>query len=155
MAGAELMKQGFDYLDHSWTPFETAKRFEYSTSPPGLVRGLETTISENHLRYGMEAIRDEILRLQDIFLEHLDEEVLAPLRFEPKHRSGILALDCLRSDPDELADALVEEGFICSERGHYLRFAPHYYVEDDDVKRFAETLNRLAHAGEPRLAPSA
>jgi cysteine desulfurase/selenocysteine lyase len=155
MAGAEVMKQGFDFLDHSWTPHETAKRFEYSTSPPGLVGALDATISDVHLRYGMEAIRDEILRLQDIVLELIDPELIAPFRFDRKHRSGILSLDCLRSDPDELADALLEEGFVCSERGHYLRFAPHFYVEDDEAARFAETLNRLARAGEPRLAPSA
>jgi selenocysteine lyase/cysteine desulfurase len=154
MAGAEMMTQGFDYLDHSWTPHTTAKRFEYSTSPPGLVGALEATIADVHLRYSPEEIRDEILRLQDLFLEHLDTEVIAPVRFERRHRSGILALDCLRSDPDELADALLEEGFVCSERGHYLRFAPHFYIEDDDAVRFAETLNRLAHEREPRLAPA-
>lgn len=144
MTGAELMKQGFDYLDHSWAPHETAKRFEYSTSSPSLVAALDACMSEVHLRYGIEALRDEIFRLHDLFLELLDPTVFTPVVFTGVHRSGILALDCRGRDPEAVAQLLLDHGFICSVRGGYLRFAPHFYVTDDEVARFAETLNGVA-----------
>ena len=144
LAGAEMMEQGFDYLDHAWNPHETAKRFEYSTSSPALVAGLDASISEVHLRYGMEAIRDEIFRLQDLFLGLVDTELVLPVTFTGVHRSGVLALDCRRRDPAAIAADLLEREFFCSVRGGYLRFAPHFYVTDDEIGRFAETLNGLA-----------
>lgn len=144
LVGAEVMQQGFDYLDHSWHPHETAKRLEYSTSSPALVAGLDASISEVHLRYGPEAIRDEIFRLQDLFLGLVDVELVTPVGFAEAHRSGIIALDCRRRDPETVANDLFEHGFVCSARGGYLRFAPHFYVTDEEIVRFAETLNRLA-----------
>jgi selenocysteine lyase/cysteine desulfurase len=144
LVGAEMMQQGFDYLDHSWQPHETAKQFEFSTSSPPLVAGLDASISEVHLRYGPEAIRNEIFRLQDIFLSLVDAELVSPVIFTGVHRSGILALDCRRREPDAIARDLLEHGFVCSVRAGYLRFAPHFYVTDEEIVRFAETLNRLA-----------
>jgi selenocysteine lyase/cysteine desulfurase len=144
LVGAEMMHQGFDYLDHSWHPHETAKRFEFSTSSPALVAGLDASISEVHLRYGPEAIRDEIFRLHDLFLGLVDAELATPVAFTGVHRSGILALDCRRRDPDAVARDLLEYGFVCSVRAGLLRFAPHFYVTDEEVARFAEMLNRFA-----------
>jgi selenocysteine lyase/cysteine desulfurase len=41
VVGAETMQQGTDYLDHTWAPHRTAKRFEYATSSPALAGALE------------------------------------------------------------------------------------------------------------------
>ena len=144
LVGAETMQQAFDFQDHTWNPHETAKRFEYSTASPPLVAGLDASISEVHLRYGSEAIRDEIFRLQDIFLRVVDSELVAPVLFAPEHRSGVVALDCRRRKPDEIARDLLERGFVCTVRGGYLRFAPHFYVTDEEIVRFAETLSEVA-----------
>jgi len=144
LVGAEMMQQGFDYLDHSWTPHETAKRFEYSTSSPALVAGLDAAISDIQLRYGSEAIRDEIFRLQDIGLELLDPELVTPVRFTGVHRSGIVALNCHKRAAETIVPELLEQGFILTARSGYIRFAPQFYVSDDDIVRFAETLNGLA-----------
>ena len=66
--GAETMRQGTDYLDHSWAPHTSAKRFEFSTSSPALVAALEASIAEL-FGHGLVAIRAHLLRLQDLLLE--------------------------------------------------------------------------------------
>ncbi len=141
-AGAELMVQGSAYLDHTWAPHETAKRFEYATSPVTLAAALETCIRELPLRHGVRAIRDEILRLQDAFLEVLDRKRFPPALFPEKNRSGILALVC-DEKPAPLLEALRERGVVCSARGGYLRVAPHVYLTEEEMRKGAETLNAV------------
>lgn len=143
MIGAEAMEQGADYLDHTWRPHVSAKRFEYSTASLSLAAALEACMAEVQLRYGVEALRDEVFRLQDVFLERVDRGAFSTIEFPPGHRSGILAVLCHRQEPEKLVMQLRERGFICSARGGYLRVAPHFYLTDDDIDRFTHTLNRL------------
>lgn len=143
VVGAETMKQGTDYLNHAWAPHETAKRFEYATSSPALAAALEASISAIHLRYGVEAIRDELLRLQDLLLARLDRALHHPLLHPPRNRSGVLCLLPLRRRPEQLVDELLTRGFVTSARGGYLRLAPHYFVTDDEMERLADALNEL------------
>lgn len=143
VVGAETMQQGTDYLDHSWAPHETAKRFEYATSSPALAGALEASISGIHLRYGVEAIRDEVLRLQDRLLERLDQAHFDPVRHPAGNRSGVLCVVSRRRRPEELVESLLARGFVSSARGGYLRLAPHFFVTDEEIDRLAEALNEL------------
>lgn len=143
MIGAEAMEQGEDYLDHAWRLHRMARRFEYSTASLSLAAALEACIAEVQLRHGVEALRDEVFRLQDVFLERVDRRALTPMEFPARHRSGILAVLCHRQEPEKLVIQLRERGFICSARGGYLRVAPHFYLTDEDIHRFTDTLNRL------------
>jgi cysteine desulfurase / selenocysteine lyase len=142
MVGADLMLQGTDYLDHSWNPHLTARRFEYSTCPVSLAAALEASIRDLHLRYGMENIRREVFRLQDILLGGIDRDRFTPLLFPESHRSGIISLIC-REDPTAVARALEREGVICSSRGGYLRLAPHFYNTDEEMLRAASLLSSI------------
>jgi selenocysteine lyase/cysteine desulfurase len=141
MVGAQSMQQDPDYLDHSWRPHSSARRFEYSTSSPMLIAALEASIDSIHLRYGVPAITTELLRLQDVVIDRLDANLFTPLRFDLPHRSGILAVICRRREPEQLAAALRERGLITTARGGYLRIAPHFFVTDEQVERLAETMN--------------
>ena len=143
VVGAETMQQGTDYLDHTWSPHDTAKRFEYATSSPALVAALETSISAIHLRYGVGAIRDEILRLQDLLVDQLDPELYVPVIHPTAHRSGVLCVAPLRRQPEELVELLLDRGFVCSARAGYLRLAPHFFVTDEEIERLAGAMNDL------------
>lgn len=143
LIGAEAMRQGTDYLDHAWRPHTTAKRFEYSTASLSLAAALEAAISQVHLRYGVEALRNEVFRLQDLLVERVDPRRFTPVRFPDAHRSGILAIVCQRHEPEHVVKALRGEGIVCTARGGYLRFAPHFYVSDEEVARLADALRRL------------
>jgi cysteine desulfurase/selenocysteine lyase len=144
MVGAETMRQATDYLDHTWNPHETAKCFEYSTAPLALAAGLECCIREVQLRYGMDAIEAEIYRLQDVFLATLDRARFR-LVFPPDvQRTPILSLN-VPGDVNALRRALLKERIICTERGGYLRIAPHYCNTDDEVARAAQAVNTISY----------
>jgi cysteine desulfurase/selenocysteine lyase len=140
MVGAETMRQGTDYLNHAWDPFTSAKFFEYSTSPISLAAALECCVRELPLRYTVEAIAAEIFRLQDVFLAALDQKRFRPLFTPAEQRSPILSL-IVPGDPNTLRRALQKQNVICTERGGYLRIAPHFYNTDEQVTRVANLLS--------------
>jgi len=140
MVGAESMRQGTDYLDHRWQPFASAKCFEYSTSPIALAAALECSLREMMLRYGMAAIQAEVYRLQDVFLSRLDRARYRPVLAE--ERSPIVSL-IVPGDVNAVRRALLKQNVILTERGGYLRIAPHFYNTDEEMERAAQLLNTL------------
>lgn len=140
MVGAGTMKHRFEYLNHAWDPIEDARRFEYSTLPWEHLVAIDKVLEEVFLRYPIEAIRDEVLDLQDCMLERLDERWLEPLLFPRIHRSGILAV---RPKVDALAliEALAREGIILTAPGGHVRLAPHFYLSREEVNRAALAIN--------------
>ena len=141
--GAETMLQGVDYLDHSWAPHRSAKRFEYATASPALVSALEASIAGIHLRYGVEAIRAEILRLLDVLISTLDPAVFVVPQRAEVNRSGILSVVPRRSPPEDLVQELLRRGFVTSSRGGYVRIAPHFYITEEEIARLARAMNEL------------
>ena len=143
MAGNAMMKHRLDYLDHEWDPVETSRRLEYSTLPWEHLVAIETVVEEVFLRYGVEAIRDEVFRLQDVLIAALDGERVRPLVFPDAHRSGILSLDTL-SDPKEVVEGLRTRGVVATSQGGYVRLAAHFFLTDEDMLQVADALNRIA-----------
>lgn len=143
LVGAETMTQGTDYLDHSWQPHHSAKRFEYGTSSPPLAAALDASIRGVHLRYGVAAIRAEIIRLQDLLIAQLDPGLFTPVVFPDANRSGILSVICRRRTPEQLVQGLREHRFVVSARAGYLRIAPHFFVTDEEIERLADTMKRI------------
>lgn len=141
LIGAETMTQGFDYLDHGWKPHHSAKRFEYSTSTITHVAALGVCLEEVHNRYGVTAIFEEILRLQNIFLAHFDHPEIRPLLFEPPHRSGILSLAAPHAG--KRSHLLADQGVNITARGGFLRVAPHFYNTEEDMEKAAKILSSL------------
>lgn len=143
MVGAETMQQGTDYLNHAWNPHHSARCFEYSTVPLPLVAALECCLRELPLRYGVEAISAEVGRLHNVFLRRLNARKLRPVFFPEEQPSSFLALVGL-VDVKAARRALQKENVICTERGGYLRIAPHFYNTDEEMERAADLLNALA-----------
>lgn len=139
LVGAESMRQGTDYLNHAWDPYPSSKCFEYSTSPIALAAALDCCVRELPLRYGVETIAREIARLQAVFLAALDHARSRPIFAD--QRSSILSL--VAPNADAVRRALLKENVICTERGGYLRIAPHFYNTDADMERAASLINML------------
>lgn len=143
MAGADLMKQGTDYLDHTWDPYQSGKMFEYSTSPISLAAALEVCIRELPLRYGIENIIKELIRLQNLFLGKLDKDRYMPLVPPPVGRSGILSFTHVSGDSQMVVQRSFDMGIALSARGGLIRFAPHVYNDEDEIERAIAVLNNI------------
>jgi cysteine desulfurase/selenocysteine lyase len=143
LVGPDMMGQGDDYLNYTFDPLKSGAFFEYSTTSYPHTAALEAVLREVHLRYTPEQVRDELYRLQDLFLQNLTSERVKPVVFPQAHRSGILSLLC-EDKPEAVQARLKAEKIICSVRGGYLRVAPHFFVTDDEMLRAAEVLNRVA-----------
>ena len=141
MAGGAMMKHRLDYLNLAWDPFESARRFEYSTLPWEHLVTLETVLDEVFLKYLMGPISHEVLRLQDRLLEFLDRRLYEPLRFPQEHRSGILSIRTVE-DPKAIVRVLRARGMVATTQGGYLRLAPHFYLTDEDIRRVTQALNQ-------------
>lgn len=143
MSGADHMKQDTEYLDHSWNPFETGKKFEYSTVSYALLDGLSIGLEEVFLPNSMEAIRDHNFALQDLALEQLDAAKYQPVLQVPEHRSGILALIPKFSTAKQISSMLDQQQIIITPRDGYLRFAPHLCTTEDEIVAAVRALNAL------------
>ncbi len=140
MAGPALMRQGLDYLDHTWAPHADGRKFEYSTLPWDHLSAMTVLLQQIFLANPIEDIRTEVLRLQDIFLENVHSEKLRFFRFSPQNRSGILAAR-YQGDTKKIVAALAERGVIITAPAGYLRFAPHFYNTDEQMLIAAQHLN--------------
>ena len=143
VAGAELMQQGTDYLDHTWNPHGTGRMFEYSTSPITLAAALDICIRELPLRYGVETVKTEIFRLQNLLIDTIDRDLYQPLVPPDENRSGILALKSKTIDPQIPVKRALEGNVVLSARGGLIRFAPHFYNDEREVERAVSLLNSL------------
>jgi cysteine desulfurase/selenocysteine lyase len=139
IVGADSMRQATNYLNHDWDPVDSAKVFEYSTSPVSLATALEVCLREVTLAHTPEAIRDEIFRLQDMFLDRLNQDHVRPVFSPTQQRSSILSL-IVPGDAHALSEELAKDNIICSDRGTYLRIAPHFYNTEADVDTALDAL---------------
>ncbi|AGF77388.1 selenocysteine lyase [Desulfocapsa sulfexigens DSM 10523] len=143
MVGASSMQQGLEYLDHTWNPHVDGRKFEYSTLSWEHLAAINGLLDAVFLRYPMEDIRMEVLRLQNVFLQYLDPDLFTPLLFPEAHRSGILAI-LPETNAQKLVERVGKLGIVATVRSEYIRIAPHFYLVDDDMKRAAECFNREA-----------
>jgi selenocysteine lyase/cysteine desulfurase len=143
MAGADHMLQDTEYLDHTWNPATTGKKFEYSTVSYALLDGLSVGLEEIFLPHSMETIRDHNFGLQDLALSKLDFSKYQPVLHLPQHRSGILALIPKVSTAKQISAQLDEQKIIITPRDGYLRFAPHLCTTEDEIERAVDALNRV------------
>ncbi len=144
MAGASVMQQETKYLDHQWNPHVDGRKFEYSTLSWEHIAAMNGVLDGVFLKYSMDDIRKEVLRLQDVFLKNLDTDLFRPLLFSEHERSGILAI-IPKCNPEKLVEKLLtKHNTVVTLRSEYIRIAPHFYLSDDEMKRAAEYLNMEA-----------
>jgi selenocysteine lyase/cysteine desulfurase len=143
VAGDAAMVHRTDYLNRTWEPDPGARRYEVSTLPWEHLLTIERVVEDVFTRYGLEAIRRELFRLQDLILDRIRNPRVRALRFAPEHRSGILSLS-VEGDPAALVQALRQEDVVVTEREGYVRVAPHFWLSDEEAARIGEAIDRLA-----------
>lgn len=142
LVGTGLMRQGMDYLNLNWDPYPDARMFEYSTLPWDHILALDAVLSSLFLTNSIVDIRDEIFRLQDVFLHHLDPELCPAVLFPGAHRSGIVGL-LPKGDLQRIIADLQQEDVIMTGPARFLRLAPHFHLTDPQMIRAARTVNAV------------
>ncbi len=144
MAGADLMQQGDQYLDHTWRPHTDGRFFEYSTGHMAAAAALAACLNDLHLRAGIEQIAAETARLRELLIAGLDST-----RFRRANLPGANGpiLSWLVPEPEAVARRAAEAGVTVTVRGGYLRTAPHFYQTDEEIRLGIEVLNRTAASG--------
>lgn len=141
MAGPAMMEQGLDYLNLSWRPHQDGRMFEFSAAPFDHMAALAEVMEKVFAKNTMEQVKDEVVRLQDIFLAELHDlgvgdkqaKVLLP---DPEHRSGIVPIQVF-SEPETLMRQMRAEGVTITGPTGVLRLAPHFYMSDGQMRRAA------------------
>lgn len=144
MAGPELMKQGEDYLDHTWNPIRNGSRFEYSTASVALCVALTTCLTDIFNYYGVETIHARILSHRRAMLAGLNPERFQALPLAPENESGIQSFVLSENTSAiDFAKRATQAGVFCSQRGGYLRLAPHFYITPAELQDAINILNNL------------
>ncbi len=142
LTGPSMMRQGLDYLNLDWDPQEDGRFFEFSTGAWDHIAALQVVAAELFQVNSMEDIRDEVFRLQDLFLSRLDPGLVSPLLLPEEHRSGIVMLRT-RGNARRIIAALAERGVVITGPTGVLRLAPHFYMEESQLVRAAEVMNLI------------
>ncbi|MCB1175165.1 MAG: aminotransferase class V-fold PLP-dependent enzyme [Leptospiraceae bacterium] len=144
-AGADIVSQGDDYLNHSWQPWDDARRFEYSTVSVSQAVALLHCLEELFNPVGILNIREQLQQHRRHLLADLNADFFEPLEFAPENQSAINSFvlpDGL--DPALFSKQAAQQGVICSSRGGYLRIAPHFYISADELSEAIGILNTVA-----------
>jgi selenocysteine lyase/cysteine desulfurase len=143
MTGSDQMLQETEYLDHTWRPHSTGKKFEYSTVAYALLDGLAGAVEELFLPNSMESIREHNFSLQELAMSQLDMRLYQPVVHLPSNRSGILSLIPKISSAKEISALLERQRITVTARDGYLRFAPHFCTTSAEVVAAVEALNQI------------
>lgn len=145
MAGADLMEQGEDYLNHTWRPHTDGQRFEYGTASMSQAAALAACLEDFQLRLGPGAILAAGARWRALLRAGLEAKYFHAPDF-PDHSGPILSWRV--SDPEAVVRRAAAQGVTVTVRGGYLRTAPHAYQTETDLHQAIAVLNQAAHAAQ-------
>jgi len=130
------------YLPYHFTPRPDAAKFEPG-SPSHLSTHALGAAIDLLLELGSEHVEMRVLELTARLAAGLrarGAEIISP--WDNGQRSAIVVFR-LGDDPQALAQALNERGFVVRVRGGGIRVAPHFYNNEEDIDRFLIALDHL------------
>ncbi len=155
---AAAHRERLDVMEHGWTNINRegrfiesgltllpdGRRFEAGSLNTNGIYGLRASI-DFLLSVGIEAIRDEVVRLATRLADGLEDAGFGIGTPRPI-ASGIVGVtppDVEKTSIVRLHRQLEEAGIVCAPREGMLRFSPHFYNEDAEIDRVVETLRSL------------
>jgi cysteine desulfurase/selenocysteine lyase len=122
---------------------DTARRFEGGTTNLITIAGMGASI-DLLLETGVDRIWAHVDTLTDRLAAGLTEVGATVVSDRsPAGRSAFLTFTVDGVDPTATAEALREDGFICSDRGGGLRAGPHGYNTADEIDAFVTAIDAL------------
>jgi selenocysteine lyase/cysteine desulfurase len=127
-------------LSYQLTLAHGARRYESGTQNISGMYGMGASI-DLFLGLGMDLIGQHVQAMSALVADQVEARGYRVVSSQaPAERSGIIAVDCRRREPAEVAAALKDAGVMCSVREGRLRISCHLFVNEDDVQRLTAAL---------------
>ncbi len=150
-----LRCQHTGWLGAKWTGFEDitknpplhsdARKFEMGTRNVIGIQALSTNINIL-LQYGMPNVEARIMKLKSILRNYFESSGFRISTPDSGKQSGILTVRP-RIGVEDLYHHLKETGVIVSMRNQNLRFSPHFYNSEEEVKQIIDAVKRYRNKG--------
>jgi selenocysteine lyase/cysteine desulfurase len=146
----------WDFFRYDQPLAPTARRYENGTlNFPGII-ALKASL-ETLLVSGIEAIQEHVLALTDTLLSGLqvlaaDTGLLTPVTFARQQRAGIVSAKLestrlSRTDAERIVQDLLDKKISISLREGHIRFSPHCYNTQEEIKVTLEALQYALQQG--------
>jgi len=142
LIGWKSMQNEFDFDNPAFHLKPDALRFEEGSMNHLGILGLGAAI-ELLFEVGIGNIEDRVLDLGDLIIQEAEKRgntVLTPKRRE--ERGGNITFSG-NFDPVKTREALRERGIMVNVRGGGLRLSPHFYNNEEEIKKVFETMDVL------------
>lgn len=131
---------GFEDITKNPPLYDDARKYEMGTRNILGIQALKANI-DMLLQYGMQNVEARILKLKEDLrgpLEASGFEILTP---RSGKQSGILSVSSGTGVAD-LYTYLKDAQIVVSLRNHYLRFSPHFYNNEDEIKQIIDVVGK-------------
>ena len=142
--GWHMVEGAGDFDRTDWTPAEDATRFECGSPNMLGIHALEASIGLIQ-EVGVAQIAERIARNTETLIELIDATPGLRLlsRRGAERRSGIVTFRAEGCDQKTIHRRLMDRGVICACRGGGIRFSPHFYASDDELREAIDRLSRV------------
>jgi len=138
--GSDSMARPIPYLDYEYELRKDAARFEYATLPTLCIAGMRTSV-EMILKAGAEEIGERIHLLTDILIDGAKRKGCRC--HSPRgdgEWSGIAAFTHPLYSNETILSQLRSRNIIAFEREGCIRFAPHFYQTEEEMRRVVDAM---------------
>jgi len=140
--GWHMVEEPGDYTRQTWSPANTARRFECGSPNMLGIHALSASLSLFE-EIGMDNVASSILKKTSYLIDKLnklaDIELLTP---ESEHRrAGIVTFKINGKDMTEIYTRLMNNKVICANRLGGIRFSPHFYTDIEIIDNSLEILS--------------
>jgi selenocysteine lyase/cysteine desulfurase len=140
--GWHMVEAPGDYTRQTWSPANSARRFECGSPNMLGIHALSASLSLFE-EIGMDNVELSILEKTSYLIDKLskfdDIELLTPA--SEQRRAGIVTFKIIGKDMTEIHARLMKNKVICANRLQGIRFSPHFYT---DVKIIDKSLEILS-----------
>ena len=128
--GWHMVEEHGDYTRKSWSPANSARRFECGSPNMLGIHALSASLSLFE-EIGMDNVALSILKKTSYLIDKLDNladfELLTPA--SERQRAGIVTFKITGKDMTDIYAKLMNNKVICANRLGGIRFSPHFYTD--------------------------
>ncbi len=144
--GWHMMRHPHDFNQTDWRPADNAQRFECGS--PNMLGVVALNAALGVLQdVGMDKVEQQVLANSGVLIDMLNQthniEVLTPQA--ETRRAGIVLFHCHGCDPQQIYQQLMAQKIVCAARGQGVRFSPHFYNTEDQLRRAVEAVAALVN----------